>query len=506
VIGNGHPPSTSFKWYAHYMEHGYKDAEVRPDRVEWVETRNLPTNNMHAGARIMAATARDSDSIQPPVYRLTISFDQGDPVDRDTMRKVADRTLRDLGLEEYQVVIVAHRDRAHRHLHLMVNRVHPKRLNVWSNWWDWRRIERSLRKQEEELGLRSVPGKHARTPGRTRAPAPRRVRGDAGFLARAQAQAGPHLLHAQSWAEVERGLGEHGLSVQIKHGGMVVTDGTYEVKASEIDRAASRKHLERRLGPLGDYRARQAVAARTLDERAARVAPVPSEVQRGTPALEPTPLPVRPAPVAPAPVRPPVPLEVRHPAPQQRTPQVAPPAPAVQPSPRRPRTYLEAGRDFSRDVRAFYADPAAARRAFLDTAERRGPERAAATLRENPARFGALRSGADPARAAPAAAAGYEYARHRGARLRPALVQSAQHLRDAARAGPYGVTGDLREAAAILMAVQIEHGVTPEYLARRLAPMLPGSAAGLTRQALRIGAELVREQEGRERERGGLSR
>jgi hypothetical protein len=265
-------------------------------------------------------------------------------------------------------------------------------------------------------------------------------------------------------------------------------------------------HLERRLGPLGDYRARQAVAARTLDERAARVAPVPSEV-RGTPPVEPMPLPVLPVPVAPAPpVRLPAPLE-SHAPPQQRTPQVAPPAPAVQPPPpRRPRTYLEAGRDFSRDVRASYADPAAARRAFLDAAERRGPERAAAALRDQPARFGALRSGADPTRAARAAAAGYEYARHRDARLRPALIQAAQHLRDAARAGPYAVTGDLREAAAILMAVQIERGVTPEYLARRLAPMLPGSAVGLTRQALRIGAELVREQEGRERERSGLSR
>jgi hypothetical protein len=56
-------------------------AEVRPDRVAWIETRNLPTNNLHAAARIMAATARDSDSVQPPLYHFTISFDPHDPVD-----------------------------------------------------------------------------------------------------------------------------------------------------------------------------------------------------------------------------------------------------------------------------------------------------------------------------------------------------------------------------------------------------------------------------------------
>ena len=53
--------------------------------------------------------------------------------------------------------------------------------------------------------------------------------------------------------------------------GLVVTDGVRKVKASEIGRAVSRVRLERRLGPLGEYRTRQTVAARTLDERTPRV-------------------------------------------------------------------------------------------------------------------------------------------------------------------------------------------------------------------------------------------
>jgi hypothetical protein len=72
----------------------------------------------------------------------------------------------------------------------------------------------------------------------------------------------------------------------------VVTDGTYEVKASEIDRAASRKHLERRLGPLGEYRARLAFSA--LDKHVADVGRTSAEhpaaeAQQRTQAASPAP-------------------------------------------------------------------------------------------------------------------------------------------------------------------------------------------------------------------------
>jgi len=371
MIGKAYKLGTGFKALAAYLEYGRRDGTER-DRVEWVESRNLPTEHPQAAARIMGATARDSDSVQPPVYHFSVSFDPDDPLNRDTMRQVADRTLHDLGLQDHQVLIVAHRDRAHAHLHFMVNRIHPEKRTVWPNWNDYARIEKAMREQEAELGLRIVPGKHAAVPAhaRDRAPrraAPRLARGDSAFVERVRREAGPHLMAARSWAELERALGEHGLSVRTEGRGMVVTDGVHKVRCSEIDPAASRANLERRLGgPLGEYRARQAVAGRTLDERAARVEPAPQPA----------------APKAPAPI----------PAPDPR----APAAPAPQRS-RRPRTYTEAGRDFARHMRALYAEPAAARRAFLDAADRRGPERAAASLRQQPEHFGALRPGADPA-------------------------------------------------------------------------------------------------------------
>jgi hypothetical protein len=107
----------------------------------------------------MRATANGSVSgTRTPVYFFSVSFDVDHPVDEVMMRRVARRTLRDMGLEEHEAVIVAHKDRS-PHLHFVVNRVHPERATLWRKWWDYPRPERSLRAEEVELGLRVVPGR-----------------------------------------------------------------------------------------------------------------------------------------------------------------------------------------------------------------------------------------------------------------------------------------------------------------------------------------------------------
>ncbi|HET7463738.1 MAG TPA: relaxase/mobilization nuclease domain-containing protein [Longimicrobium sp.] len=290
---------TGFKGTVLYLLYGRLDA-LNLDRVEWIESRNLPTRNAMAAVRIMAATARDSGSRQAPVYHISISFDPDDPVDRAIMIQVADRLLRDLDLEEHQALIVSHKDRLHPHLHLVVNRVHPERLTVWSNWYDFPRIERSLRAQEVELGLRVVPGHLALVPHSAELrPQPRLKRGDAAFLREVQERAGPVLQRAQSWAEVERDLAAFGLRVRVNGRGMSVTDGQQEVKASEVDRAFSRSKMEKRLGSFGEYRAlhtlREGVAPPPPAEPAFQMDEAGDDAPRPTvPDSSPPPAPVEP--------------------------------------------------------------------------------------------------------------------------------------------------------------------------------------------------------------------
>jgi relaxase-like protein len=165
VIGQVHPLRKTFDGLVIYLETGRDGRQNPRDRVEWVEFRNLPTRSTRTAVRMMDATANASVSgTTTPVYHFSISCDPDDPVGPDTLRRVADRTVRDLELEEYEVLIFAHKDRSHPHLHFVVNRVHPERYTLWRPWRDYVRIEQSLRAQEVELGLRVVPGRLAPVP------------------------------------------------------------------------------------------------------------------------------------------------------------------------------------------------------------------------------------------------------------------------------------------------------------------------------------------------------
>ncbi len=141
-----------FDWLVAYLLR----TEAESERVGWSATRNLPTDDPRLAAVFMQATAAQSTFVQKPVYQIVLSFAPEDPADRAVMERVADRVLVGLGLGEHQALLVAHQDRPHAHLHIVVNRVHPDTGTVWTLWQDWRRVRQVLSEEERALGLRPV--------------------------------------------------------------------------------------------------------------------------------------------------------------------------------------------------------------------------------------------------------------------------------------------------------------------------------------------------------------
>ena len=146
--------SRSFTSLGRYLVSG-RDGNAE-GRIAWSSARNLPTNDPELAAKIMRATASQNVRVAQPVYHLALSFDPRDIVDRAAMERVADRVLAELKLNQHQAIIVAHGDRAHPHMHILVNRVHPETGRVWDRWQDYTLIQRALREEERALGLRQV--------------------------------------------------------------------------------------------------------------------------------------------------------------------------------------------------------------------------------------------------------------------------------------------------------------------------------------------------------------
>jgi hypothetical protein len=251
MIGMTHS-GAGFGGLTRYLLHGEKD-NPSPDRVLWTSTRELTLEDPQQAAILMRATAAQGRT-DKPVQHLSISLPPDEHLSREQWELVIDTTLRDLGLEGHQVLIVAHRDTAHEHIHLMVNRVHPETLRAWNRWQDRPRLMASLRSQELLLGLRPTP--HIDDPDRLPPSVVRQFErtGEPPLLDYARAVARPLFHEARSWGELHERLADQGLYLERKGQGLVVTDDHRHVKASSVERSASLRALEGRLGPYEQRR------------------------------------------------------------------------------------------------------------------------------------------------------------------------------------------------------------------------------------------------------------
>ena len=118
VPGQGHPESA--------------------ERVEWTETRNLATEHGERAGRIMAATAEASPELkrlagaaatgrklEKPVCHYSLNWAKEEKPDRQEMSRAAEGSLKALGMERHQALIVSHRD-GQPHVHVISNRVDPE--------------------------------------------------------------------------------------------------------------------------------------------------------------------------------------------------------------------------------------------------------------------------------------------------------------------------------------------------------------------------------------------
>ena len=136
-------PGRSFGGVAEYCLHdprmpGETHHPESAERVEWTETRNLATSEGERAARIMAATAEASPELkrlagvaatgrklEKPVCHYSLSWAKDEKPDRQEMRRAAQESLKALGMERHQALVVSHRD-GQPHVHVIANRVDPE--------------------------------------------------------------------------------------------------------------------------------------------------------------------------------------------------------------------------------------------------------------------------------------------------------------------------------------------------------------------------------------------
>ena len=107
MLANIVPPTNDFHGLARYLVHGKPGTKASPDRVAWIRSHNLPTDDPELAATLMTATAQLSKRSKNAAYHAMIAWHPEEQPTPEQMQQIAKRTLELAGLGEHQALIMA---------------------------------------------------------------------------------------------------------------------------------------------------------------------------------------------------------------------------------------------------------------------------------------------------------------------------------------------------------------------------------------------------------------
>lgn len=225
----------------------------------------------------MAAVASQNARVKDAVYHVVLSWPASEtPTDEEAFA-CGRHALGAVGMEAHQYVFAVHRDTAHSHLHIAVNRVHPETLRAVYPDRDFFKLDRAMRELEMRYGWKHDKGPYAvferqgkqvidwasKAP-ETKGKQPTRARdmerhADAeslfSYVRGSPRDAVIELLEGEdrvSWQALHGVLAQYGLGLREKGQGFAIFDAAGDVevpvKASDMHEQLSKHRLVARLG------------------------------------------------------------------------------------------------------------------------------------------------------------------------------------------------------------------------------------------------------------------
>jgi hypothetical protein len=206
-----------------------------------------------AMAEVLVTQSRNTRSKVDKTYHLVISFPDGERPTREQLNDIEDTICQALGFGEHQRLSAVHQDTDNMHLHLAINKVHPKTFKVLEPYRDFYTISDTCRLLEQRHGL-LVDNGMGQGQKKGRAGEQEAHSGKQSLLVWSQERLGETLKRmlntAEGWNDLHALLGKHGLVIKPRGAGLVVAlrDGSLAVKASAVHPGLSLKKLSDRLG------------------------------------------------------------------------------------------------------------------------------------------------------------------------------------------------------------------------------------------------------------------
>ncbi|WP_426424192.1 relaxase/mobilization nuclease domain-containing protein [Bradyrhizobium genosp. A] len=154
----------SFKGLSEYLTHDPKARTV--ERVAWTHTHGLASDDVSSAVNEMYLTAENAELLKQeagvrgggrqtenPARHISLNWDPRDNPSQQHMIAIGEHFLRSMGWSEHQTIFIAHSDKTYKHVHLVINEVHPETGLRLNDDFEKRRVQKWAAAYEREQGV-----------------------------------------------------------------------------------------------------------------------------------------------------------------------------------------------------------------------------------------------------------------------------------------------------------------------------------------------------------------
>lgn len=226
------------------------DHQNKQERVGKVRISNCNSvDPTWAVQEVLATQTRNQRAKSDKTYHLLISFAPGENPSEEVLNIIEDRVISSVGFKDHQRISAIHHDTDNLHIHVAINKIHPKTFNMIEPYRAYRAFAEAAAKLEIEFGLEITNHQSRKSRSENLADDMEQHSGIESLINWMKRHCRAQIDSANSWTEVHQILDQHGLIIQLRANGFVFCNkNDLTVKASSISRSFSKKNLELRLG------------------------------------------------------------------------------------------------------------------------------------------------------------------------------------------------------------------------------------------------------------------
>lgn len=226
------------------------DPQDKSERISQIKVSNCYSDDQIAALiEIQNTQGMNKRAKSDKTCHLVLSLPEGERLPLSDLNAIEERFCEALGFGVHQRISVVHDDTNNLHVHIAINKIHPKNLTIHNPYYDYKKVAKLCEQIEQEYGLTQINHEPQSDKASRVAQEIETRTGVESLLGWIRRECLDELKQSDNWQDLHQVLARHGLEIKERGNGFVlVANSGAAVKASSVDRSLSKGNLTQRLG------------------------------------------------------------------------------------------------------------------------------------------------------------------------------------------------------------------------------------------------------------------